>query len=112
MTWVLPDSVTVGHLDISVVPMTKAESEKRNELGSWDDVTCTINVLETLPPFRQAEVFLHELFHVCYLVYQINPKWGEEKTVDGFALAMSSVIRQNPDLFPCLQLALTRKAAK
>ena len=108
MAWALPKAVTVGHLDIEIVRMTKEQSDTENALGKWDDVACIIYVLETLPPPRQAEVLLHELLHACYLNFQISPRWGEEKTCDGFALALSSVIRHNPDLFPKLGKALAK----
>ena len=108
MALVLPKTVTVGHIDIRIVPMTEERSLKHDIIGNWDDTTGCIEVLETLTPPKQVEVFLHELLHAFYENLQINPRWGEEKMCDALAMALAGVIRYNPGLFSKLEKVLTK----
>lgn len=108
MAWVLPKTVTIGHIDVIVAPMNEERSIKENLIGNYDNNEGRIEVLETLSPAKQVEVFLHEMLHAFYENLQINPRWGEEKMCDAFAMALAGVIRHNPGLFQKLEKILTK----
>lgn len=91
-----PSPIKVGHLQIDVVPLTEEEADKHDIDGDADTHRQSLRLRETLKPALMVETALHEIMHVCYDVWKINARWGEERTVDSLASGLTTVFKDNP----------------
>ncbi len=93
-----PASIKVGHLDFRVVLTSRAVSEHEGEDAAIDVDVLTIWLADCLPPQLAVEKLIHELLHGCYEVWNIPPRCGEERTVTALAPALTTILRDNPEL--------------
>jgi len=95
----LPKHIKIGGSRYTVVPRD-AEWRDDNEVDGLvrPDLLEISIVTEDRPPTEIANTFIHELLHVCYGEWQINPRWHEERTVTSLGYALSAIFAQNPDV--------------
>jgi hypothetical protein len=103
----LPASVQIGHLRVTVSPMTDRGTSRKHAVGWYDDERAEIEVLDTLTPQIKAEILLHEMLH-CALAVANSGLDGEEeeRVVSGLAPVLLMMMRDNPDVFAALVEAM------
>lgn len=103
----LPTSVQIGHLRVSVSPMSDRGTSRKHAVGWYDDERAEIEVLDTLAPQLKAEILLHEMLHCACLVANTGLDGDEEeRVVAGLAPVLLMMLRDNPDLFQQMREAM------
>ena len=104
----LPKKIRVMALDYEVTSMNDQEERASHFLGITYNDEAKMSVDIRHKPQIVAVSFLHEIIHA--VVYQMGKfdldKKKEEEVVDGIAVGLSVVMRDNPKLFPLIQKAL------
>ncbi len=95
----MPESLRIGPFDYTVVEKPELECEKSGNIGHLDSGAFEIGVALHVPPQRQAEVMLHEVFHGVFRGFGFDLDHDlEEKLVTLLAQGMLQVMRDNPEM--------------
>lgn len=98
-------SVRVGPFDVRIEHLTGMDHD--NRLGDYSTTDLLIRLREKYCSEQQrAETLLHEIIHAVWDVYGIKAKEGEERAVGLLSIALSAVIRDNPELIAWLTKSL------
>lgn len=99
----LPTKIKIGPMWYDVESWDPVDAHANNQLGRSCGMTHTIKVATIYGPCMTAVTLLHEIWHVIGNTYCLKGlQTGDddlENNVDRFAVAMSQVIQDNPDLF-------------
>lgn len=71
----------------------------------WPDLEVDL-VTEGVKHSEIANTLIHECLHLCYRVWNIKSRCGEERTVTSMANAMAALYTQNPDLLTAIAMLL------
>ncbi len=104
----LPASIRVGAYDYTI---DKWPGQNHNALklhGHFSGVEQSIGLQLDLPsPAKAVEVFIHEVNHAIYYVFNADDADTEERLVKVFAIGWLCVYRDNPWLLDWLKEAVT-----
>jgi hypothetical protein len=89
-------AVRIGPMVCTVRPMRLDEPDASDADGNYDPETGAITVLASAPPWRQAELLIHETLHGMWEVQRLGETATEEEVCDKIAKALAQVIRDNP----------------
>lgn len=100
--------IKVGHRDIGVNGLDPKEAKDQGLYGYYQEGQIFID--KSLDPPEQARIFLHELLHALFDIWQIK---GSRFTQEGVCKALdkplAALFRDNPELSQTLDAALNQK---
>jgi hypothetical protein len=104
----LPARVKIGYADYAIRIESRTEAEEGGRNGLTLNEAQQIRINGAVRAQRQAEAVVHEMLHAIWCVFDVErlAAGDEEKTVTLLSDGLTTVMRDNPELFRCLQRAL------
>lgn len=100
----------IGYRTFKVLPLDTNREIEFDCDGEFRPAAGEISVNPKLAPEEQVQVFLHELLHACWWLSAIGEKVNEETAISGLAKALTTVLKDNPDLHFTLPCALAGRS--
>lgn len=105
----LPSTVRIGYRTWALGEMSKLDHTKT---GNWGVSSATEGKIEIYflgDPVEDTNTLIHEIFHCCCRVMDIEGGDEEERTVRKLAGAWTQLWRDNPDLIAYIDYTLRDK---
>jgi hypothetical protein len=94
----LPAPVKIGRHTVAFALIHPEEADNAKVWGYYDPYGNRIVLDAGISGLRAVEVTIHELTHALFHLKNVNPRWGEEKTVTALGLGWANLLRDNPHL--------------
>lgn len=95
-----PTSVRIAYRDYTIIEWTELDSNNTNRFGQCKHNARQISVTLAYGTREGASTLLHEILHAAWLLWSMaNIPKEEEPFVEIFGDALSTVWRDNPDVF-------------
>jgi hypothetical protein len=98
----LPSSIRILHKKFALVERTPQQFMADNRLAEINFVEAEINYLP-LPGTETVDSIVHEVLHGVWKMMDLGLEDEEEHVVTALATGLTTVLRDNPTLFPKLQ---------
>lgn len=103
----IPDRVKVLHTvySIDITDAAKEILDERGRLGEVNFSTERIRIAKQSGP-NTVDTVIHELLHVVWHMFDLVPSEMEEHTILALSTGLTTIMKDNTDLFPALQVIL------
>jgi hypothetical protein len=110
----LPAKVKVGYIDYKVEKWSHDQADASERYGETDRVRRIIRIDTDYAPQQSAETLLHEILHCVWGLWSISDlrKLDEEAVVHAVGKGLATVIRDNPEVFAWIDMALRAEPVK
>jgi len=95
----MPKLVKIGYKDYEIVEMTDLESDQHRAAGQTMHLLGKIKINLGPGTREAAETLHHEIMHAVWCIWHIPVDVKEEIAVTSLSLGLSTVWRDNPDVF-------------
>lgn len=93
----LPHPIKIGRHFVGFALIHPEEADGARVWGYYDQGGKRIVLDAGMAGLKAVEVVIHEVLHAIFHLRNVNPRWGEEKTVTGLGVGLAHVLRDNPE---------------
>lgn len=95
----LPTKLKAGWLDYDILVWESVRAAQDRRYGETRHLTHEIMIDLSFGGRQAASTLLHEIFHVVFTIWNIRDEDAEEQTVSSMADGLSTIWRDNPEVF-------------
>ncbi len=104
----LPEKVKIGYRNYKIADLPQHEADARGLRGTHYAHAGIIRIERNMDTEQQANTFIHEILHACWLQCDINEEL-EEHAVTVLANQLTQVFQDNPEVTKYLRSALAKQ---